>query len=157
MNERWVTLKDGRRVKITNNYMNDFIRNKNKKEKFTDIDGDNIEDFNKKRKDYVEKNLKINDVNKNDVGSLKAILDDKVVGSLNYEINNGKYVVSYIRVDDDYKRSGIGTKLYKQFQQKIGNNDIYFNEFTNEGEKLINKIGKVSKTKDNKYKGRINL
>ena len=29
MKEKWVTLKDGRRVKITNKYMNDFIR-KNK-------------------------------------------------------------------------------------------------------------------------------
>ena len=157
--ERWVTLKDGRKVKIksTSEYMNDLIRNKNKKEKFIDIDADNVDEFNKKRKDYVEKNLKIDDINKNDIGNLKAILDDKVIGSLKYEINNGKYVVSYINIDDDYRRSGIATRLYKQFQQKIGNNDMYFNEFTDEGKKLINKIGKVSKTNDNKYKGRINL
>ena len=32
MNERWVTLKDGRKVKIktTSEYMNDFIRGKGK-------------------------------------------------------------------------------------------------------------------------------
>ena len=164
---RWVTLKDGRRVLI-NNYMNDFIRNKGKdkekefNKKFKIIEKeDPYEKFNKKGFNISDKGRSVQ------IKQLDAInkKTGKTVGYVRYNYVNdfnetdlkNKVNVIMINVDEEYKRQGIGTHLYKQLQQIAGNDDIYLDEITPEGKKLIKSIGEVKKeeiVKDYKNRGR---
>lgn len=68
MDERWVTLKDGRRIKIksTNDYMNDLIRNKNNEISVDDVTFQS-EDYGK----YIEEE------DKNRIEIFKNILKTK--------------------------------------------------------------------------------
>lgn len=129
---------------------------------FNDIDAETPQEFMAKRKDYIDKNMTIDDNYKDNIsrGSLKAKVDGKIVGSLNYEINdNGQIEVANIHVNDDYRRLGIATKLYEQLQEKTPDQDIKFGELTEEGKKLLDSIASL-KSKTNQegfeeYSGQI--
>ena len=75
------------------------------------------------------------------------------------EVENKIHVVK-IEVHPDYRRKGIATQLYKELQRRAGNEDIYFGEFTKDGKKLVESIGKITKMKKYsdtiEYWGRIN-
>lgn len=151
-NITWIT-RNGVHIPITNKYMNDKIRGK--KETFESIDADTPEEFTKERKEYVDKNIKFENVSKGNYNTLRAILDNKIAGDIRYEVNDGKSSIININVSGDYRRSGVATHLYKKLQSKTPNDDLIVSNFTDAGEKLANKIGKV-KYKNGKYYVRIN-
>jgi len=152
----WIT-KNGVHIPITNNYMNNKIRGKS--ETFDTIDANTRDEFEKKRKAYVEQNLAFSEKESKDktMGKIKAILDNKIVGTLEYEINKyGQTEVHFIWVNNDYRRYGIGTKLYNEIQSKTPNQDLLIKEFTGEGKKLLENIGVITKQDKNGYYVRIN-
>ena len=151
-NITWIT-RNGVHIPITNKYMNDKIRGK--KETFENIDADTPEEFAKKRKEYVDKNIKFENISKGNYNTLRAILDNKIAGDIRYEVIDGKSNIINVGVSDDYRRSGVATHLYKKLQSKTPNDDLIISNFTDAGEKLANKIGQV-KHKNGKYYVRIN-
>ena len=158
-NGRWVTingthvfLKDGQSP------MDAFIRQKNKKETFDSIEAENYEQFKRKRKDYVNKNIKFNEIDYiNNYHKINAIIDDKIAGVLRYNIKDGQSYVDFIDTELDYARSGVATNLYKQLQLKTPNKDIFFGDLTPEGKALLNKIATIKKNKEGKYYGKIKI
>lgn len=150
-NITWIT-RNGVHIPITNKYMNDKIRGK--KETFESIDADTPEEFTKKRKEYVDKNIKFENISKGNYNTLRAILDNKIAGDIRYEVIDGKSNIINVGVSNDYRRSGVATHLYKKLQSKTPNDDLIISNFTDAGEKLANKIGQV-KHKNGKYYVRI--
>ena len=138
-------------------------KNENVQEKvtFNDIDANTPQEFMQKRKEYVQNNLQMEDIKSKakDVHVIRAKVDDKIVGTLRYRIEDGKTKVTFIQVDDEYRRLGIGKELYKNLQESVGDNDIYFGELTEEGKKLLDNIAKTKEytNKDGfkEYYGRI--
>lgn len=64
-----------------------------------------------------------------------------VEGSLDYrKTENNEYHIERTNVMKDYRRKGVATGLLKEMQNIVGDNDIYFDTLTEEGEKLINKV-----------------
>ena len=123
-----------------NDYMNKKIRNSKQDNITTIIRGD----FEGK----VFKNKYIKDEN------------GQVTGQLDYYIENNEVTVEMIRVYDQFRRKGYATKLLKNLQKETGNKDINFDMLTDDGKKLIDKIGVITEEKKGiygvgHYKGRI--
>jgi len=56
--------------------------------------------------------------------------------------------VQKIEVHPDYRRRGIATQMYKELQKRAGNEDIYFEELTGDGKKLLESVGEITKVQD---------
>lgn len=128
----------------------------------------NINDYmNKKIREKTNKvtdytNIKIKEMGSNNRFRIRAEIDNNIVSSLDYKEVNGQPAVVYIRTQEKYRNQGIATKLYQELQKKYQGKEIKFGELTKEGQKLINKIGTITKKEKNKdgfyeYYGNINI
>lgn len=144
MNEdKWVTLRDGRRIKLTSDYMNKAIRSS-----------------------YIDKNTLIKTIKDDTYPELdkrhKYIVDRKTgitMGQLDYYVQDGKPTVEFIRVYEEYRRNGYGTKLMQHLQKEFKNTDINLENLTPDGKQFFGAIADITeKTKGNydyHYKGKI--
>lgn len=125
----------------TNKYMNSFIRQKTNNSK---------------------NNIQIKELGSNNRFRLRAEIDNNIVSSLDYKEIDGQPSVVYIRTQEKYRNQGIATKLYQELQKKYQGKEIKFGELTEGGQKLINKIGTITRKEKNKdgfyeYYGNINI
>lgn len=131
--------KTGGWFELPDDQVYDNIKNKTPKQKAKMID-----DYN--NKDLYEK-YNIFDIETDVFGDkeLRTITikneNTKIYeGSLDYSKYNNEYHVERTNVFNDYRRKGLATIMLKELQKKVGDNDIYFDMLTPDGEKLINKI-----------------
>lgn len=66
--------------------------------------------------------------------------DGKVVGTLEYGEYDGEANVKMIRVEPEYRRKGIATKLMQELQNKYPDTEINFGMATPDGAKLLESI-----------------
>lgn len=71
---------------------------------------------------------------------LVASLDGKTVGTLDYVVYDDEPSISYIHVDPDYRRRGIGTKLLKSLQREYPETPIKSSGLTPDGAALRRSI-----------------
>ena len=82
-------------------------------------------------------------------GWLKGIVHyydgDDVVGYVNYQLNNNKHeiYIDMIKVDDNYKRQGIATKMLYQLRDQYKDYYVDWGMTTPDGTKLYNKLCKT--------------
>ena len=75
----------------------------------------------------------------------------QVTGQLDYVEQNGETMVQMIKVYSQFQRNGYATKLLKSLQKDVGNKDINFDILTDDGKKLIDKIGIITKERKDDY------
>lgn len=136
--------------------VSDNSRNENNT-RFVDIEASTLEEFTRLRKEYVDKNITYETSTRENYNTLKAKLDDDIVGEVRYETINGQNQIVYINTKEDYRRSGIATKLYKELQAKTPDKEIIITGFTDSGEKLIDKIAETKEYRNGKYYVKIKL
>lgn len=122
---RWVTLKDGRRVKI-NDYMNDKIKGT-----YT---------IKKKKDRQFPKYRTMTFYN----GKEKA-------GYLEYQDNNGNITVNVIETEPKYRRQGIATRLLKELKDEHGDIVYKFSAVLSDGDKLLKNKTNIIKKEDGDY------
>lgn len=128
----------------------------------------NINDYmNKKiRQSYIDKNTIIKTVMDDTFEGVdkrhKFIVDRKTgitMGTLDYVVENNIPRVEMIKVYDEYKRKGYGTKLMQSLQKDFKGKEIDFGILTKEGKPFIESIGEITEIRkgkyDNYYKGKI--
>ena len=79
--------------------------------------------------------------------------NDKVVGSIQYGVYEGKPNVKMIEVLPEFQRQGIATMLLQELQRKYDGIPIHFGFTTKDGTKLLNKVTKL--VKNPKYNKKI--
>lgn len=143
---KWITLKDGRRILLkpkqvnineANKYMSDKIRSAKVK---TETMSENILGYERKHK-YIKEN-------------------GVVVGEVIYDYENGIPHIENINIHEAYRRKGYATRLLKEVQEEVGDQEIDFGILTKDGKQLIDKIGYEVKEEqlgkhEKKYKGKI--
>lgn len=72
--------------------------------------------------------------------SLYALLDNKVVGYIDYSIYDGTPSVRMIEVDDDYKRHGYAREMLRNLQSKFPDTEIDLGMLTDDGYKLVKSL-----------------
>jgi ribosomal protein S18 acetylase RimI-like enzyme len=73
---------------------------------------------------------------------LYASLNNEIVGRVEYVIYDDEVSVSYIEVDKNHRRQGIGTKLLQELQKIYPNQSFDMGMFTSDGIKLWNSLPK---------------
>ena len=73
---------------------------------------------------------------------MTATIEDNIVATLEFSEYNDEPYVNMIKVNEKYRRKGIGTKLLKQLQEMFPNNEIHMGMETEEGAKLIESLPK---------------
>lgn len=70
---------------------------------------------------------------------------DDVVGYVNYQLNNNKHeiYIDMIKVDDNYKRQGIATKMLYRLRDEYKDYYVDWGMTTPDGTKLYNKLCKT--------------
>lgn len=181
MNEdgRWITI-NGAHVflKEGQSPMDAFIKQKGRtkdtketyfNKNFRLEDDDYYKEFNKSKKDYdykqdkywkedkkgydnehgiLEKRISVIDKKTNeDIGHIKY----KEVYDFNKTSLTDKFNVDEIAVKEEYRGKGIATKLYRELQKRAGNQELHFGELTEEGKKLVESIGTITRKTNEKY------
>lgn len=77
---------------------------------------------------------------------MALIKDGKIVGCISYSVYNNQPSIQMIKVADDEKRKGYGTKLIKQLQLEYPNQEINFGWMTDEGSALYKSLPKNIET-----------
>lgn len=86
---------------------------------------------------------------------MALIVDDKIVGCIQYTAYDDKPYIQMIKVAEDERRKGYGTKLIKALQKEYPNSEINFGMTTDDGTKLVNSLSfntKVNIEYDKKVK-----
>lgn len=130
----------------------------------------NINDYmNKKiRQSYIDKNTIIKTIIDDTFDNIdkrhKYIIDKKTgitMGQLDYVVDNNNPRIEMIKVYDEYKRKGYGTKLMQSLQKDFKEKEIDFGILTKEGEPFIKSIAEITEKKkgiyDYRYKGKIRM
>lgn len=124
-NGRWVTLKDGRRIKLktTNEYMNDFM---------------------KKEKNKI--NTYSTDAYSGQVNMIKEIRNnnDEIIAKLQYTDYDNKAYIDLIETKEEYRRKGLATKLMNDLEKEYGEN-IEYGYSTPDGTKFLKSYFKNKK------------
>ena len=152
----------------TNQYMNNKIRNNNqdKKEQYfnenfymQDAKHENTDDdkyWNEQKKGYIkhpgliEKKISTYDKKTGkEVGRLtyNEIYSDEAYNLYDKNTHPNRINVEGMYVTPEYQRKGIATQMYKELQNRAGDDEIFFGELTKEGKKLLNSIGEIRKGK----------
>lgn len=71
---------------------------------------------------------------------MALIVDDKIVGCIQYTVYDDKPYIQMIKVAEDERRKGYGTKLIKALQKEYPNSEIDFGMTTDDGTKLVNSL-----------------
>lgn len=71
---------------------------------------------------------------------MTLIVDDKIVGCIQYTVYDDKPYIQMIKVAEDERRKGYGTKLIKALQKEYPNSEIDFGMTTDDGTKLVNSL-----------------
>ena len=71
---------------------------------------------------------------------MTLIVDDKIVGCIQYTVYDDKPYIQMIKVAEDERRKGYGTKLIKALQKQYPNSEIDFGMTTDDGTKLVNSL-----------------
>jgi hypothetical protein len=77
--------------------------------------------------------------------TLKAMVDNKPVGNVDYTVFNGSPSVSMINTADEFRRQGVATDMLRELQTKFPDKEIDFGMFTDEGSKLYKSLPKETK------------
>lgn len=77
---------------------------------------------------------------------MALIKDGKIVGCISYSVYKGQPSIQMIKVADDEKRKGYGTKLIKQLQKEYPDQEINFGWMTDEGSALYKSLPKNIET-----------
>lgn len=107
---KWIT-KNGVHIPITNEYMNDKIRNIKIKET-------QDKDF----KNYY---------------TLKYLINNKEAGYLEYQKNNDNITINALQTKDEFKRKGVMTSLFKELKNKYGDKVYKVSAVLDDGEKFL--------------------
>ena len=109
---KWIT-RNGVHIPITNEYMNNKIKNGT----YTI----------KKTTDKQFKNYK----------TMTYYQGKQKAGYLEYQDNNGNITVNMIKVEEPYKRKGIATRLLKELKNEYGDKTYKFSAVLSDGEALL--------------------
>lgn len=82
-----------------------------------------------------------------------SLINNKKISeaTLDYEIKDDKYTVRMINTLKEYKRKGNATKLLSTLQEKVGNDDLYFDLVTEDGKKLLDNVADIEVYKKGAY------
>lgn len=119
------------------------------------------------RKSYLDKNTMIKTIKEensilNNDKRHKYIINRHtgiIMGELDYHIDNNTPTIDYIRVYEEYKRKGYGTKLVQSLQKDYRGKEINFDIITKEGKPFFDSVAEYTEVKkgeyDYHYKGKI--
>lgn len=72
--------------------------------------------------------------------TLYALLDNKVVGYIEYSVYNDTPSIRMIEVDDNYKRRGYAREMLRNLQSKFPETEIDLGMLTDDGDKLVKSL-----------------
>lgn len=123
---KWIT-RGGKHIPLTNEYMNDKIRNSKAKI---------VEKKDKDFKNYYTMQYK---------------QGKEELGHLEYQNNNGNITINMIRTNDKYQRQGVATKLLQELKKKHGDKIYKFSAVLEDGEKLLKSKTNIVRVEDGNY------
>ena len=153
--------KTGGWFELSDDKVYDSVKNKTPKQKAKQIDDYNNKEIYEKYNLYTTESDGLTEYPLKTI-SIKNENTGIYEGRLEYWENENKEIhIERTNVFKEYQRKGLATMMLKELQKRAGDNDIYFDTLTKDGEKLINKVAskkEIYKTGINNkpyYKGRI--
>ena len=145
MDNGWRRNKYGGLFKL-NDYMNSYIRSGNSDNIYIDKDG---RVYEVKKKEEKNGDVSYGHIGLNEKGEEKAWLEyvklNNNVSGDSYRFNGTKYQISGIKVDENYKRKGLGTRLYKEIGKISNHEEIKFGTLTKEGKSLVDSVAVITR------------
>lgn len=160
MDNGWRRNKYGGLFNI-NDYINKGIRNNGLDNVFVDKDG---KVYEIKRNEEYSGELNLGHIGLKDngieAGWLEYVKVNDITNSDKYKLGGTRYKVFGIKVEEQYRKKGLGTKLYQEFGKITNYEEVFFGSLTEDGKKLVDKVATITRTgyhgPEKTYFGKIN-